>query len=213
MTDELVFYTNPMSRGRIVRWMLEEVGQSYRTELLDYGTTMKAPEYLRINPMGKVPALRHGDTVVTEVAAICAYLADAFPEAGLAPAPQDRRRGPYYRWLFFAAGPLEAAATNKALGLEVPADRKAMAGYGSLADVVAALEAAVAGRTWLVGDRFSAADVYVGSHIGWGMRFGTLDKRPAFERYVEPLLARPAAVRAREIDDALVPPDQRLGSG
>jgi glutathione S-transferase len=202
-----------MSRGRIVRWMLEEIGQPYRTELLDYGTTMKGPEYLRINPMGKVPALRHGDTVVTEGAAICAYLADAFPEAGLAPAPRDPLRGPYYRWLFFAAGPLEAAATNKALGLEVPADRKAMAGYGSLADVVATLETAVAGRTWLVGDRFSAADVYVGSHIGWGMRFGTLEKRPAFERYVEPLFARPAAVRAREIDDALVPPDQRLGPG
>ena len=114
MSDELVFYTNPMSRGRIVRWMLEEVGQPYRTELLGYGTTMKAPEYLAINPMGKVPALRHGATVVTECAAICCYLADAFPEAGLAPPPGDRLRGPYYRWLFFAAGPLDAAATNKA---------------------------------------------------------------------------------------------------
>ena len=125
MADELVFYTNPMSRGRIVRWMLEEVGEPYRTEILEYGTTMKAPEYLRINPMGKVPALRHGDTVVTECAAICAYLADAFPEAGLAPPPGDRLRGPYYRWLFFAAGPLDAAATNKAFGFEVPAERRA----------------------------------------------------------------------------------------
>jgi glutathione S-transferase len=202
MTDELVFYTNPMSRGRIVRWMLEEVGQPYRTELLNYGTTMKAADYLAINPMGKVPALRHGDTVVTEGAAICCYLADAFPEAGLAPAPGDRLRGPYYRWLFFAAGPLDAAVTNRALGFEVPADRKVMAGYGSLADVVAALEGALDGREYLVGERFSAADVYVGSHIGWGMAFGTLDKRPAFERYFERLAARPAAVRAREIDDA-----------
>ena len=183
MADELVFYTNPMSRGRIVRWMLEEVGRPYRTELLDYGTTMKAPEYLRINPMGKVPALRHGDTVVTESAAICAYLADAFPDAGLAPPPGDRLRGPYYRWLFFAAGPVEAAATNKAFGLELPAERKAMAGYGSLADVLAVLEAAVAEREYLVGDRFTAADVYVGSHIGWGMEFGMIEKRPAFERY------------------------------
>src|SRR3954467_3898229 len=112
MTDELVFYTNPMSRGRIVRWMLEEIGQPYRTELLDYGTTMKAPAYLAINPMGKVPALRHGDAVVTECAAICAYLADAFPQAGLAPALESRLRGTYYRWLFFAAGPVEAAITN-----------------------------------------------------------------------------------------------------
>jgi glutathione S-transferase len=204
MADELVFYTNPMSRGRIVRWMLEEVGQPYRTELLEYGTTMKAPEYLRINPMGKVPALRHGDVVVTEGAAICAYLADAFPEAGLAPPPRDRLRGPYYRWLFFVAGPLEAATTNKAFGFEVPAARKSMAGYGSLADVLAVLEAAVAERKYLVGDRFSAADVYVGSHIGWGIRFGTIETRPIFERYFERLIARPAAIRAREIDDALV---------
>jgi glutathione S-transferase len=96
MSDELVFYTHPMSRGRIVRWMLEEVGRPYRTELLEYGTTMKAPTYLAVNPMGKVPALCHGDTVVTEAAAICAYLADAFPDAGLAPPAGDRRRGPYY---------------------------------------------------------------------------------------------------------------------
>src|SRR5215217_3626493 len=106
MPDELVFYTHPMSRGRIVRRMLEEIGQPYRTEILDYGTTMKAPAYLAINPMGKVPALRHGDAVATETAAICAYLADAFPQAELAPPAGDRLRAPYYRWLFFAAGPL-----------------------------------------------------------------------------------------------------------
>ena len=97
MADELVFYTNPMSRGRIVRWMLEEVGVPYRTEILDYGTTMKQPDYLAINPMGKVPSLRHSAVVVTECAAICAYLADAFPGAQLAPPP--RVRGAYYRWL------------------------------------------------------------------------------------------------------------------
>jgi glutathione S-transferase len=213
MTDELVFYTNPISRGRIVRWMLEEVGQPYRTELLEYGTTIKAPEYLRINPMGKVPALRHGDTVVTEAAAICFYLADAFPDAGLAPAPRDRLRGPYYRWMFFAAGPLEAATTNKAFGLEVPAERKGMVGYGSLADVLAVLEAAVSEREYLVGERFTAADAYVGSHIGWGMSFGTIEKRPAFERYFARLSARPAALRAREIDDALVAESRPAASG
>ena len=204
MADELVFYTNPMSRGRIVRWMLEEVGEPYRTEILEYGTTMKAPEYLRINPMGKVPALRHGDTVVTECAAICAYLADAFPEAGLAPPPGDRLRGPYYRWLFFAAGPLDAATTDKALGVEVPPERRALVGYGSLADVLDVLEATIADREYLVSDRFSAADVYVGSHLGWGMRFGMVEKRPTFERYFERLIARPAAIRAREIDEALM---------
>ena len=130
MADELVFYTDPQSRGRIVRWMLAELGQPYRTELLDYGTTMKAPAYLAINPMGKVPAIRHGDTVVTEAAAICAYLADAFPEARLAPPPGDRLRGSYYRWLFFGAGPLEAAWTNRTMGFVVPPERERMMGYG-----------------------------------------------------------------------------------
>ena len=205
MTDELVFYTHPMSRGRIVRWMLEEVGQPYRTEILDYGTTMKGPAYLAINPMGKVPALRHGETVVTETAAICAYLADAFPEAGLAPPHESQLRGPYYRWLFFAAGPLEAAITNKMFGFEVPAERQAMAGYGSYPAVLDALEQAVSGRKYLVGESFTAADVYVASHLGWGMMFGSVEKRPAFERYHEGFASRPAAVRAREIDDALMP--------
>jgi glutathione S-transferase len=203
MPDELVFYTNPQSRGRIVRWMLEEVGQPYRTELLDYATTMKAPAYLAVNPMGKVPALRHGETVVTEAAAICAYLADAFPGAGLAPAPGDRLRGPYYRWLFFAAGPVEAAASNRVLGFVVPEGRERMVGYGSYNDVMNALEAAVSQGDYLVGDRFTAADVYVGSHIGFGLQFGTFEKRAAFERYVARLGARAAFQRAQKIDDDL----------
>jgi glutathione S-transferase len=204
MTDELVFYTNPMSRGRIVRWMLEEVGQPYRTEILDYATTLKAPAYLAINPMGKVPALKHGDTVVTEAAAILAYLADAFPDAKLAPPSGSRLRGPYYRWLFFGAGPIEAAAMVKAFGFVVPEERKGMAGFGSMDDVLKTLELAVS-QSYLVGDSFTAADLYIGSHLGWGMQFGTIEKRPAFERYVGRFLNRPAAVRAREIDDALMP--------
>src|SRR5215468_6292800 len=171
MADELVFYTHPQSRGRIVRWMLEEIGQPYRTELLDYGTTMKAPAYLAINPMGKVPAIRHGETVVTESAAICAYLADAFPQTGLAPPPDDPLRGPYYRWLFFAAGPLEAAVSDKAMGFVVPPERERMMGYGRLEHVIDTLEAAVSRAEYLVGDGFTAADVYVGSHIGFGMQF------------------------------------------
>jgi glutathione S-transferase len=207
MPDELVFYTNPMSRGRIVRWMLEEVGQPYRTEILDYPTSMKAPPYLAINPMGKVPALRHGDTVVTEGAAICAYLADAFPAAKLAPLPGDRMRGPYYRWLFFAAGPLEQAVTNRALGFAVPPDKERMVGYGRYDTALDALEGAVSRGDYLAG-AFTAADVFVGSHLGFGMQFGTIEKRPAFERYWQRLSARPAAVRAREIDDALVPQKQ-----
>jgi glutathione S-transferase len=205
MPDELIFYTNPASRGRIVRWMLEETGQPYRTEVLDYGTTMKAPAYLAINPMGKVPAIRHGDTVVTEGAAICAYLADAFPQAGLAPPPGDRLRGPYYRWLFFSAGPFEAAVSNTALGFAVPEGRERMMGYGCLADTMNALDGAVSHSTYIAGDSFTAADVYVGSQIGFGLQFGTIEKRPAFEQYWERLRQRPAAVRAKEMDDAITP--------
>ncbi len=208
-TDSLTFYTNPMSRGRIVRWMLEEVGHPYETMLLDYGTTMKAPEYLAINPMGKVPAIKHCDTVVTEGAAICAYLADAFPDAGLAPPPGNPRRGPYYRWLFFAAGPVEAAVTAKSLGLLAPADKKMMAGYGSFEETIDALERCIGSGPYICGEQFTAADVYVGSQIGWGMMFGSIDKRPVFEEYFGRLSGRPAAIRARALDDALMPEQPR----
>ncbi len=215
MSDELVFYTHPMSRGRIVRWMLEEVGAPYRTELLEYGTTMRAPEYLAVNPMGKVPAICHGEVVVTEAAAICAYLADAFPQAGLAPPPGDRQRGPYYRWLFFGAGPVEAAVTAKSLGFVVPDDprSRSMVGWGSVEAVLDALEGAVSRSDYLTGHAFTAADVYLGAQIGWGMHFGTIEKRPAFERYWERISARPAAVRAREIDDGLMAERQQAGAG
>jgi len=204
MSKELVFYTNPQSRGRIVRWMLEEVGQPYRTEVLDYASTMKAPAYLAINPMGKVPAITHGDLVVTECAAICAYLADAFPEAGLAPAVSDPLRGTYYRWLFFAAGPLEAAGLNKMLGFETKPEQARMAGYGSLAATLDAAETALAGRDYVLGDRFSAADVYFGSELGFLTQFGAVETRPAFAAYVARLQARPAHIRAAGIDDALL---------
>jgi len=204
MADELILYTNPMSRGRIARWMLEEIGQPYKVEVLDYATTMKAPAYLAINPMGKVPALRHGGAVVTETAAICAYLADAFPQARLAPPPGDRLRAPYYRWLFFAAGPLEAAASNKALGFVVPPERERMIGYGNTAHAMKVLEDAVSRGNYLVGDSFTAADLYVGAHIGYGLMFGTIEKRPAFEQYYGRLSSRPAYTRAKELDDALV---------
>jgi glutathione S-transferase len=214
MNGELVFWTNPMSRGRIVRWMLEEVGRPYRTEVVEFGPAIKAPAYRAINPMGKVPAIRHRDVVVTEAAAICAYLADAFPEAGLAPPPGDPARGPYYRWLFFGAGPVESAVTNKAMGFAVPEERQSTVGYGCLADVMDALEGAVSAGEYLAGGRFSAADVYLGSQIGWGMQFGTMEKRPAIERYWARIGTRRAAVGAKAIDDALVAERQKLaGAG
>lgn len=203
MTDELVFYTHPMSRGRIARWMLEEVGAPYRTVTLEYGEPMKAAAYRKINPLGKVPAIRHRGRVVTECAAVCAYLADAFPAAKLAPAPADR--ADYYRWMFFAAGPLEAAVTNRSLNVEVPKEKSGFVGYGSFGIMLDALEQAVTGRDFIAGDAFSAADVYVGSQIGWGLHFGTIDKRPAFEQYWAGLSDRPALRRANEADDAALP--------
>ena len=203
MSEDLVFYTNPMSRGRIVRWMLEEVGRPYRTEVLSYGPEMKSPAYLAINPMGKVPTLAHGKTVVTEAPAICAYLADAFPEAGLA--PPLRERGAYYRWLFYAAGPLEQAWTNKSFGFELPEGGSGRAGYGGFEQVLDCLEAVVRGRDHVAGDRFSAADLYLAAQLGFGLRFGMIDKRPEFVRFVELHMSRPAAVRAAEIDDASGP--------
>lgn len=193
MEQEIVFYTNPMSRGGIVHWMLEELDVPYRIEVLEYGAPMKSPDYLAINPMGKVPAIRHGDVVVTEAAAICAYLADAFPEAGLAP-PLEAR-GAYYRWLFFAAGPLEIALSLRNCGLTPNAEQQGQLGCGAPETVIETLAAAVRGRRYIAGDAFSAADVYVGSHIGWGMYFGTLDKRPEFEAYWNGLKDRPAQRR------------------
>lgn len=207
MSDSgLVFHTNPMSRGRIVRWMLEELGVGYRTVVQEYGTSMKSAEYLAINPMGKVPALEHRGMVVTEAAAICAYLADAFPDAGLAPPPGDPLRGPYYRWMFFAAGPVEAAVSAKALDLLPPADKAGAVGYGSFEQTIDTLEKAAASASpWLLGDRFSAADVYVGSQVDFGLAFKSIPERPAFTDWVERLRGREAYQRAQELDDALMP--------
>lgn len=203
MSEELVFYTNPRSRGCVARWMLEEVGAPYRAEALEFGGSMKGSQFRRINPMGKVPALVHGRNVVTECAAICAYLADAFPEAALAPAPGAR--GAYYRWFFFGAGPLEHAVTNRALGVEVPEDKRVFVGYGGYDCTLDTLEAAVSAAPYLAGDRFSAVDVYTGSQIGWGLRFGTIEPRPAFEEYWARVSDRPAYARAAALDEALVP--------
>lgn len=203
MTDTLTLYTNPMSRGRIARWMLEEVGQPYETVIVDW---MKKPAALvEANPMAKVPTVIHGDRVITECAAICAYLADAFPDAGLAPATGDR--ADYYRMLFFAAGPLEQAVTNKAMGWDASDPQKqGMLGFGSFNRTIDTLEGIVrdAGDGWLAADHFTAADLYVGAHLGWGTGFGTIPKRDAFMAFVERVNARPAAKRAAEIDDKLM---------
>jgi glutathione S-transferase len=194
----MIFYTNPQSRGSTVRFMLEELGVPYETVILDYEGAMKTPEYLAINPMGKVPAITHNGHVVTECAAICAYLADAFPDAGLA--PPMRERADYYRWLFFAAGPVESAIMDKYRKLEPDAEQQRMIGYGTFDRAMAAMDAAVSRSTWIAGEKFSAADVYAGSQIDWPMQFGMVTPTPALAAYVERLRARPGYVRAKAID-------------
>ena len=199
----LTLYTNPMSRGQIARWMLEEVNTEYETIVLDYASTMKAEPFLSINPMGKVPTIVDDGQTVTECAAICAYLAEAFPDADLA--PHANERAAYYRWLFYAAGPVEAATANRALGVVPTESQERMVGYGNFDTMVAVLEQAVGTHDYIAGDRFTAADVYVGSQVIWGQQFDWLPKRDAFADYAERLKARPAYIEAGKLDDALIP--------
>ena len=201
MSNDLTLYTNPMSRGRIARWMMEEVGQPYDTEILDFGTTIKSPEYERVNPMAKVPAIKHGDVVVTEAAAICAYMADAFPEAGLAPEPANR--GSYYRWLLFTAGPLEQSCVTVALGFEVPEEQEGLVGYGTHGRMLDTLEGMLSQNEYVAGDQFSAADVYLAAQLQWNMMMTVIDERAAFVDYSRRMHARSACQRAEEIDNEL----------
>lgn len=198
--SKLVLYSNPQSRGRIATWMLEEIGQPYEVVWLGFGAPMRTPEYLAINPMGKVPALVHGDAIVTETPALCAYLADAFPEAGLLPT-SAQAKARYFRWLFFTAGPLEMATTAKAFCWEVPEGKTGMAGFGHYARTLDAIEKALSQGPYVCGDQFTAADVYLGSALAWGMMFGSVENRPGFEDYVARLQSRPAAIRANQINN------------
>ena len=202
--SDLVFYTNPQSRGRIVRRMLEECGKEYVTEVVDYGAQMKSEPYIGINPMGKVPAIMHQGKVVTECAAIIAYLAEAFPDVELAPRPEER--ADYFRWMFFTAGPFEAAIINRVLGFEVPEEKQGFVGYGSTDLTVSTLIAAIGRYPYITGERFTAADVYVGSHIGYGLTFKTLEDNAVLREYWERLSARPAWQRAEALDNDLMPP-------
>jgi glutathione S-transferase len=198
---DLIFYHNPQSRGRIVRWMLEEVGQPYETEVIPYDQ-MKSERYLAIHPLGKVPAIKHNGHILTECAAICTYLADVFPEAMLGPRADEK--ADYYRWLFYAAGPLEASISNQAMGWQVPPERERMFGYGNFEKAIAAIDELFSLRDYVCGDRFTAADVYVGSQIMFPMQFGMLPERESFLRYRDRLHARPAYNRANEIDEKII---------
>ena len=198
------FWTNPMSRGQIAHWMLEELGQPYVTHWLDWGPTgNKSADYLAINPMGKVPTIRHDGKVVTEAAAICLYLADAFPQAKLKPS-SAAELADYYRYTLFAAGPVEQAVTSRALGWQVPEGRDGMAGFGSFEAAIGALEHLLTGRDYVCGKTFTAADVYVGSTVDWGLMFKSIPTRPAFEAYAERMRDRPAYKSAKAINAARI---------
>ncbi len=200
MSAKIDFYTNAMSRGRIAHWMLEELGEPYQTHWVDYGEPMKSAEYLQINPMGKVPALVHDGAVVTECAAILTFLAAAHPEKALIPAKPTALAG-FYRWMFFAAGPLEQATVAKSMQWEVTEDRMPMLGFGCLEDTLRAIELGLAEGPWICGGQFTAVDVYIGSQLDWGMQWGTVEKRDAFEAYVGRCRQRPALARANEINE------------
>jgi glutathione S-transferase len=203
MTDLTLYHAAP-SRSSIVLWMLEELGEPYDIRLVSFkkGENLR-PEYLAINPMGKVPALRHGDAIITEAAAICAYLADEFPRAGLNIPVRSPRRGAYLKWLFFGPSCLEPAIMERAYPRKEPPPRAAL-GFGDFETVVDVLaKAAAAADPWLIGERFTAADVVIGSGLRWGMLFKLLPEQPEFTAYIGRLQERPALKRAIDKDARL----------
>lgn len=199
--SDLTLYTNSQSRGRIAHWMLEEIAEPYDTHWIEYGAQMKGAEYLAINPMGKVPAIAHNGKVVTEGAAICTYLAASFPDKDLIPQAGTGQLADFYRWMFFAAGPMEMATTANSLGWAVTQEQERMAGFGNLDHTLNALELALNKGPYICGDDFTAVDVYLGSGLLWGMLFGSVEKRDVFVRYTELLSTRPALLRANEINE------------
>ena len=199
----LTLYHASPSRSSIVRWMLEETGEPYDLHLLKLaeGEQMK-PDYLAVNPMGKVPALRHGDAVITEAAAICTYLADEFPHAHLNVPIGDPRRGVYLKWLFFGPACIEPAITDRAFP-RVEQPRRSTLGYGDFDTVMDVVAKGLAKGPYLMGEQFTAADVVIGSTLRWGMMFNLLPKRPEFVDYVQRLEKRPALQRTTELDQQL----------
>jgi glutathione S-transferase len=202
MAKITLYHASP-SRSSIVLWMLEEIGQPYDIKLikLSAGENMK-PDYLAINPMGKVPALRHGDTVITEVAAICTYLADEFPDKKLNIPVGAPQRGIYLKWLFFGPGCFEPAVIDRAAPRKEEA-RRAMLGYGDFDTTMNVVAKAIEKGPWLMGDQFTAADVVIGANIRWGTIFKLIPERKEFLDYAARIAARPAAQRADAKDKEL----------
>ena len=199
----ITLYHAAPSRSSVVYWMLEEIGEAFHLRVLDLKKgEQKSPAYRAVNPMGKVPAIEHDGVIITEVAAICCYLADAFPEAGLAPAVGDKRRGPYLKWLFFAPGCLEPAIIDRAFPRADAAPTTAL-GYGSFDAPLDLIAQAVGKGRYLLDEQLSAADVVIGSTLRWGMLFKMLPERPEFTAYVGRLAERPAFQRATAKDAEL----------
>lgn len=200
----LTLYHAAPSRSSVVHWMLEELGEPYELKLLSLkGGDNRAPDYLAVNPMGKVPALRHGDVVVTEAAAICTYLADEFPQAKLNVPIGNAKRGVYLKWLFFGPSCIEPAILDRAFPRKDEASRGAL-GYGDFETVLSVLTKAVSAGTYILGEQFTAADVVIGSGLRWGMSFKLLPPRPEFVAYVGRLEQRPALQRAIAKDNELM---------
>ena len=207
MPRQLDFYYNPQSRASIVFWMLEEVGADYRIHRIDLEKgDHRTPEFLAINPMGKVPTIVHhtpgGDRVVTEAAAVCHYLAEMHPQANLL--PKDDEMADYFRWLFFAAGPVEQAVTSRMFKFDPSLEQQGMVGFGSFERTMSTLEKHLDGRSFVCGERFTMADVYVGSAVDWGLNFGIMPPRPAFVAYAERVQNRTAYKAAKAIDNTLI---------
>ncbi len=200
---KLTLYHAAPSRSSITRWMLEEIGEPYDVHLLSLMKgEQRAPAYMAINPMGKVPALKHGDVTITEAAAICTYLADEFPKAGLNIPIGDPRRGVYLKWLFFGPSCLEAAMLDRAFPRQEGARQSAL-GYGDYDTTMDVVAKAVEQGPYLMGEKFTAADVVVGSTLRWGMMFKIIPERPEFTAYVARLSQRPALQRATKKDEEL----------
>jgi glutathione S-transferase len=207
MSDEIDFYLAPQTRAVTVHWMLEEVGAPYRMHVLDLEAgEHKQPDFLALNPMGKVPAIVHQGTVVTEVAAICLYLADAFPAADLAPPIGDPRRGTYLRWLMFVPGCVEPAMVDR--GLERPPGPPRSLGYGDFDTTMQVMAGALTPGPYLLGEQFTAADVVMGAAVRWGMFIKLLPERPEFLAYAGRLNERPALQRSMQ-QQATLPAQRR----
>jgi glutathione S-transferase len=191
-------YWSPRSRSFSALWLMEETGQPYERVLTDISTgAQKTPEYLAINPMGKVPALSDGEAALGESAAICAYIADRYPQTKLAPEISDPLRAKYLQWLFFSPSCIEPALIQIFTKIEVPASTAA---WGSATQVFDLLDASLAKGPWILGDRFSAADITIGSGLNFAVRlFKMVPPRPSFDAYIARCMERPAFQRAEKI--------------